>query len=170
MFSGKVNPHRLSGHLGPTLLIFYFLYCSRATSTVTQVIYSLCLRLVSLHFACGQLHLILLAVSFHLYVSVTSNSVLIYSTVHYMQYMYFGGSQLQNVALWYMFDSQTMYCYQFFLVLKELLHFQLKRKGVTRFYVGIDQFRCIKIQSQTVDLNTRLLGINTEFVICDFSL
>ena len=25
---------------------------------------------------------------------------------------------------------------------------------------GIDQFRCIKIQSQTIDLRTRLWGIN----------
>ena len=30
--------------------------------------------------------------------------------------------------------------------------------------VKIDQFRCIKIQSKTKDLNTRLWGINTEFV------
>ena len=28
----------------------------------------------------------------------------------------------------------------------------------------IDQFRYIKIQPQTIDLSTRLLGINTEFV------
>ena len=28
----------------------------------------------------------------------------------------------------------------------------------------IDQFRYIKIQPKTIDLNTRLVGINTEFV------
>ena len=29
---------------------------------------------------------------------------------------------------------------------------------------SIDQFRYIKIQPQTIDLSTRLWGINTEFV------
>ena len=33
MFSRKVIPHRLSGHL--IMLIFNFMYCLRATSTVT---------------------------------------------------------------------------------------------------------------------------------------
>ena len=31
-------------------------------------------------------------------------------------------------------------------------------------YVLIDNFRYVKIQSQTIDLSTTLLGINTDFV------
>ena len=37
-------------------------------------------------------------------------------------------------------------------------------RAKTFFNLSIDQFRYIKIQPQTIDLITRLWGINTEFV------
>ena len=38
------------------------------------------------------------------------------------------------------------------------------QRGQMQFHCQIDQFRYIKIQPKTIDLSTRLWGINTEFV------